>query len=52
MTLPIMYCWGVPSSWALMKSPAAGMKVSSVPAKTPGSESGRVTRRNDQGLLA
>ena len=24
---------GVPSSWALMKSPAAGMKVSSVPAK-------------------
>ena len=27
---------GVPSSWALMKSPAAGMNVSSVPATTPG----------------
>ena len=37
MTLPIMYCWGEPSSCALMKSPHAGMKVSSVPANTPGS---------------
>ena len=47
MTLPIMYCCGVPSSCALMKSPAAGMNVSSTPAKTPGSESGSVTREND-----
>ena len=46
MTLPIMYCPGVPSSCALTKSPAAGMNVSIVPAKTPGSESGSVTRRN------
>ena len=29
-----------------MKSPAAGMNVSSVPAKTPGRESGSVMRRN------
>ena len=28
-----------------MKSPAAGMKVRSVPAKTPGKESGKVTRK-------
>ncbi len=28
-----------------MKSPTAGMKVSSEPAKTPGIESGSVTRR-------
>ena len=47
MTLPIMYCRGVPSSCALMKSPIAGMNVSSAPAKTPGSESGSVTRRNE-----
>ena len=45
MTFPII-CWrGVPSSSALMKSPAAGMNVRSVPAKTPGSESGSVTRK-------
>ena len=30
-----------------MKSPAAGMNVSSVPAMMPGAESGRVTRRKD-----
>ena len=29
-----------------MKSPAAGMNVRSVPAITPGIESGSVTRRN------
>ena len=29
-----------------MKSPAAGMKVSSVPATIPGADSGSVTRRN------
>ena len=29
-----------------MKSPAAGMNVKSVPAITPGIESGSVTRRN------
>ena len=46
MTFPIMYCFGVPSSCALMKSPAAGMKVRSVPATMPGADSGRVTRRN------
>jgi hypothetical protein len=46
MTLPIMYWRGVPSSSALMKSPAAGMNVSSVPATTPGIDSGSVTRRN------
>ena len=40
-----MYWFGVPSSSALMKSPAAGMKVSSVPATTPGIDSGSVTRR-------
>src|SRR5438445_10524013 len=45
MTFPIMWVVGEPSSWALMKSPAAGMNVSSVPATTPGSESGSVTRR-------
>jgi hypothetical protein len=36
----------VPRSCALMKSPEAGMNVSRVPAKTPGRESGSVTRRN------
>ena len=46
ITFPIIDWRGVPSSSALMKSPAAGMNVSSVPAKTPGSESGSVTRRN------
>ena len=35
-----------------MKSPAAGMNVSSVPATTPGAESGSVTRRNACALLA
>ena len=52
MTFPIMWFSGEPSSWALMKSPAAGMNVSSVPATTPGSESGTVTRRNAFQLLA
>ena len=28
-----------------MKSPEAGMNVSSVPANTPGSDIGRITRR-------
>ena len=46
ITLPIMYWRGVPSSAALMKSPQAGMKVSSEPAKIPGSASGSVTLRN------
>jgi hypothetical protein len=45
--LPIICWFGPPSSSALMKSPLAGMKVSSVPATTPGIESGSVTRRND-----
>ena len=44
MTLPIICDWGLPSSSALTKSPTAGMNVSSEPAKTPGSESGKVTR--------
>ncbi len=35
-----------------MKSPAAGMNVSSVPATTPGIDSGSVTRRNAFGRLA
>ena len=35
MTFPIIYCLGVPSSAALMKSPAAGMNVGSVPATIP-----------------
>ena len=47
MTFPIIDCFGVPSSAALMKSPAAGMNVRSVPATIPGAESGSVTRRND-----
>ena len=46
MTFPIIACFGVPRSAALMKSPAAGMNVSSVPATIPGAESGSVTRRN------
>ncbi len=46
MTLPIIAWFGVPRSSALMKSPAAGMNVRSVPAITPGAESGSVTRRN------
>ena len=33
-------------SWALTKSPTAGMNVSSEPAMIPGSASGSVTRRN------
>ena len=52
MTLPIMYCFGVPSSAALMKSPHAGMNVSSEPAKMPGSASGSVTLRNAVARLA
>ena len=46
MTFPIICWFGVPSSSALMKSPAAGMNESSVPATMPGAESGSVTRRN------
>ena len=45
MTWPIITVWVLPSSRELMKSPAAGMKVSSVPATTPGSDSGQVTWR-------
>ena len=30
-----MWLFGDPSNWALMKSPAAGMNVSSVPAINP-----------------
>ena len=45
MTWPIMTVSVLPSSRELMKSPAAGMNVSSVPATTPGSDSGHVTRR-------
>ena len=52
MTLPIMNCCGVPSSAALMKSPQAGMNVSSEPAKMPGSASGSVTLRNAVARLA
>ena len=40
-----MYWLGVPSSEALMKSPTAGMKVSSEPAKIPGRARGSVTLR-------
>ena len=42
ITLPIIDRRDVPSSAALMKSPFAGMKVSSEPAKMPGSASGSV----------
>jgi hypothetical protein len=45
ITLPIIVVDGLPSSWALMKSPTAGMKVNSDPANTPGSERGKVTRK-------
>ena len=47
MTLPIIRVCVLPSSSALTKSPMAGMNVRSEPAKTPGRESGRITRRND-----
>ena len=43
---------GVPSRAALMKSPVAGMNVSSEPAKIPGRASGSVTRRNAVTRLA
>jgi hypothetical protein len=46
IALPTMRVLGLPSSSALMKSPAAGMKVSSVPATTPGIDSGHVTLKN------
>ena len=36
----VICCFGVPSSAALMKSPAAGMNVKSVPATMPGADSG------------
>ena len=45
MSLPIMRVRVLPSSSALMKSPQAGMKVSSVPATRPGIASGNVTSR-------
>lgn len=45
MTLPTIFPrWG-PSSSMLTKSPAAGMKVSRVPASTPGIDIGSVTVR-------
>ena len=47
MTWPIMIVCVLPRSRELMRSPAAGMNVSSVPATTPGRDSGHVTRRND-----
>ena len=47
-----MRWFGLPSSWTLMKSPAAGMKVSSVPETTPGSDSGQVTLKNPTTGLA
>ena len=46
MTDPIIDVWVLPSRRALMKSPLAGMKVRRVPATTPGSDNGQVTRRN------
>src|SRR5919206_509674 len=46
MTLPIMYWRDVPRNCALMKSPTAGMNVSSEPANMPGRASGTVTLRN------
>jgi hypothetical protein len=52
MTLPIMWLFVEPSSWALMKSPAAGMNVRSVPATTPGRDNGSVTRMKALTLLA
>ena len=52
MTLPTIVVLGLPSSSALMKSPIAGMKVRSEPAKMPGIASGRVTRRKAPQLLA
>jgi hypothetical protein len=45
-TLPIIVVFGDPRYCAFTKSPAAGMNVSSPPANTPGSESGRTTLRN------
>ena len=52
MMLPIMTCLSLPSSSALTKSPVAGMNVSRVPAKMPGSDSRRVTLRNARCGLA
>ena len=46
MTEPIMVFFGPPRNSALMKSPAAGMNVSRLPANTPGSDSGSTTLRN------
>ena len=52
MTFPIMAWFGPPNNSAVMKSPADGMNVSTVAAKTPGSDSGSVTRRNARVGLA
>ncbi len=41
--LPIIVVFGLPRYSEFTKSPAAGMNVSSVPANTPGSESGSTT---------
>ena len=48
MTFPIICTSGLPAPMisALMKSPMAGMNVSSEPATTPGSERVNVTRQN------
>ena len=45
MTPPITGLFTSPSRCGLMKSPEAGMKTRSVPAKTPGSDMGKITRR-------
>ena len=47
MTLPIIVVSRLPRMVAFTKSPTAGIKVSSEPAKTPGIDRGSVTRRND-----
>ena len=52
MTEPTMRWLGLPSSCALMKSPAAGMNVSRVPETTPGSDSGQVTLKKPTTGLA
>ncbi len=54
MMLPTMKTSGLPApiTSAVMKSPTDGMKVSSDPATTPGSESAKVTRQNAWTRLA
>ena len=51
-TLPIMRWASLPTNSTLMKSPDAGMKVSSEPANRPGRLSGSVTLRNVRQPLA